>query len=123
MTKNQARNYTFEQLQNMRAAALEMALDRSNPARRLRQLRKARVLLDVMTEKHEALQKAQSIVKPSVIRDMTSDVIAYENGEMDEAETIEFFQRLVDNGMAWQLQGSYGRTAETMIRLGLIERR
>jgi hypothetical protein len=100
-----------------------MALDRSNPARRLRQLRKARVLLDVMTEKHEALQKAQSIVKPSVIRDMTSDVIAYENGEMDEAETIEFFQRLVDNGMAWQLQGSYGRTAETMIRLGLIERR
>ncbi len=47
-------------------------------------------------------------------------IIAYENGELDEEETLEFFQSLVDSGMAWQLQGSYGRTAAHLIEQGLI---
>lgn len=48
------------------------------------------------------------------------NIIAYENGELDEEETLEFFQSLVDSGMAWQLQGSYGRTAAQLIEAGLI---
>ena len=50
--------------------------------------------------------------------DMQVDVnkiIAYENGDMSQEETIEFFQELIDTGAAWQLQGHYGRTALKLI--------
>lgn len=47
-------------------------------------------------------------------------IIAFEQGELDEDETIDLFQRLVDNGMAWRLQGVYGRTAVRLIEAGLV---
>lgn len=54
--------------------------------------------------------------------DVVSQIIAYESGEMSESETIEFFQRLIDNGMAWTLQGSYGRMAMHLIDAGLCHK-
>lgn len=51
------------------------------------------------------------------------DIIAYESGEMSDTDTIAFFQRLVDSGLAWQLQGHYGRTAIVMLEQGLIHRK
>lgn len=50
-------------------------------------------------------------------------IIAYEQGELGETETIELFQELIDNGMAWKLQGHYGRTAMYLIENGLCERK
>lgn len=47
-------------------------------------------------------------------------IIAFEQGELGEDETIALFQRLVDNGMAWRLQGVYGRTAVQLIEAGLV---
>lgn len=47
-------------------------------------------------------------------------IIAYENGELGEEETLELFQQLVDNGHAWTLQGHYGRTASNLLELGYI---
>ena len=47
-------------------------------------------------------------------------VIRYENGEMTEEETIGFFQELVNSGMAWTLQGHYGRMAVDLLEAGLI---
>lgn len=49
---------------------------------------------------------------------LTEAIIAYENCELDEGETVELFQRLIDNGMAWTLQGHYGRTAVALIEAG-----
>lgn len=51
---------------------------------------------------------------------MVDQIIAYEDGLLDEDETIEFFQQLVNSGLAWKLQGSYGRTAEALIDAGLV---
>jgi hypothetical protein len=53
--------------------------------------------------------------------DIVDEIIAYEAGEMNEEETIAFFQKLIDSGMAWQLQGSYGRTANDLIRMGYCQ--
>lgn len=52
--------------------------------------------------------------------DLVGQVIAYENGEMDEDEVVEFFQGLVDSGLAWRLQGSYGRQAAALIDGGYV---
>ena len=52
--------------------------------------------------------------------DFAGRIIEYESGELDESSTIELFQHLVNTGLAWQLQGHYGRTARSMIEAGLI---
>ena len=55
--------------------------------------------------------------------DLVGEIIEYESGEMSEEDMIVFFQKLIDNGMAWTLQGHYGRTATALIERGLCERR
>lgn len=50
--------------------------------------------------------------------DITTRIIAYESGEMSETDTIALFQDLVNSGLAWQLQGSYGRMATALIEQG-----
>ncbi len=52
--------------------------------------------------------------------DTTDKIIAYEQGELDEDSTVALFQELVNNGMAWTLQGHYGRTAKALIEAGLV---
>ena len=52
--------------------------------------------------------------------DRTSAIIAYETGELELDGVVELFQHLVDTGLAWQLQGSYGRTAVALIEAGLV---
>lgn len=53
---------------------------------------------------------------------LTDLIIAYEQGDLDEEQIVDLFQRLVDNGMAWTLQGHYGRTAVQLIEGGLVRR-
>lgn len=47
-------------------------------------------------------------------------IIDYEAGELDDEGTRELFQSLVDTGMAWKLQGFYGREAQRMIEDGTV---
>ena len=49
-----------------------------------------------------------------------NSIIAYENDELDDADTIELFQQLLDRGQVWLMQGHYGRHARAMIKDGLI---
>ena len=50
--------------------------------------------------------------------DQVSQIMAFESGELDEDQTIELFQSLINSGLAWQLQGSYGRMASALIDNG-----
>ena len=53
--------------------------------------------------------------------DVVSALMDFESGLMEDTDdVIILFQHLVDTGMAWHLQGSYGRLAESMIDNGVI---
>lgn len=43
------------------------------------------------------------------------DLMAYEAGELSKDQIVAMFQKLINSGMAWKLQGSYGRTAKMLI--------
>lgn len=53
--------------------------------------------------------------------DLTGDIIAYEQGELSDERSIVLFQDLIDAGLAWQLQGCYGRQAARLIKAGVCE--
>ena len=48
----------------------------------------------------------------------TAVAIAEGFEEADEVETLEAWQHLIDTGLAWTLQGWYGRAAEALISNG-----
>ena len=50
--------------------------------------------------------------------DVVDKIMEYDSGEMNYEETVDFFQELIDSGLAWQLQGSYGRQAVAFINSG-----
>lgn len=52
--------------------------------------------------------------------DQLDQMIAFEAGELDHDDTVTLFQHLVDSGLAWQLQGFYGRTAADLIAAGEV---
>jgi hypothetical protein len=51
---------------------------------------------------------------------MFQNIIAFENGKLDQDEIIELFQALLDTGYILDLQGSYHRIAKDLINQGLI---
>ena len=55
-----------------------------------------------------------------MIDNLVNKICEYENGEMEHDDMLEFFQELVDTGLAWQLQGHYGRLASALIIDGQI---
>ena len=59
-------------------------------------------------------------MKTKKFYDTVGGIIKYEQSEMEYDEVVELFQHLGDTGLAWQLQGHYGRTAAEMIRAGEV---
>jgi hypothetical protein len=49
----------------------------------------------------------------------TNSIMSYEDGSQDERDTLAMFQDAINSGMAWKLQGSYGRQAMAYIEAGL----
>lgn len=50
-----------------------------------------------------------------------NDIIDYENGDYDETEEAKFFQKIINDGSVWKMQGSYGRQAMRLLEAGLCE--
>lgn len=63
--------------------------------------------------------KSKKITKSNVV----DYIMKYEEGDLNKKETIKLFQYLVDTGMAWKLQGHYGRTAVSLIERGLVKKK
>ena len=50
--------------------------------------------------------------------DQVDKIMLFESGELDFEGIVELFQDLIDSGLVWQLQGSYGRVARSLIKDG-----
>lgn len=48
-------------------------------------------------------------------------LIDFELGLLNEQEILQLFSALIKSGMAWTLQGNYGRTAAYLIKSGIID--
>lgn len=53
--------------------------------------------------------------------DYIDKIISWESGELSDKETLELFGELIKTRYAWELQGSYGRTAQNFIEGGWID--
>jgi hypothetical protein len=66
--------------------------------------------------------------QPNKLETMTTQpdfidlIIAYESGDLSDYQTVNLFSDLVRTGLAFQLQGHYGRTAAALIEAGYIDR-
>lgn len=54
--------------------------------------------------------------------ELWEDIVRYEQGELNKKETISLFSKLIKNGMAWSLQGHYGRTSVYLIENGILSK-
>lgn len=66
------------------------------------------------------VKRTRTIKRKPKPYDVTGNIIAFESGELEQHEVIELFQHLVNTGLAWSLQGSYGRMAHALIQAGEI---
>jgi hypothetical protein len=60
------------------------------------------------------------MVKKMDTINILSAIIDFESGTLSEEETVELFQALVDQNLAFEMQGSYGRMAMDLYSAGLI---
>lgn len=54
-------------------------------------------------------------------KDIVDKIMRWESGQMSDSEMVRFFGQLVKSGMAWKLQGMYGRQASRLIDAGYID--
>ena len=52
--------------------------------------------------------------------DLRGKILDFEMGQLSNDQAIDLFAELIKNGMAWTLQGSYGRSAMNLIESGYI---
>lgn len=52
--------------------------------------------------------------------DLVGHIMEYEGGYLDDDGALRLYAHLIKTGMAWRLQGFYGRAAAQLIQQGLI---
>ena len=55
------------------------------------------------------------------MQDIVGQIVAFEQGELEDGEVYALFQFLLDSGMIYSLQGSFQRMAEDLLVAGMIE--
>ena len=77
-----------------------------------------------MVLKHTKIKKVtleKKSTRGKIVSDILNRIMRYESGEMiDDNEVFALFQELVNTGLAWKLQGHYGRQAKALIEQGYI---
>jgi len=53
--------------------------------------------------------------------DLVGNMLSFEEGTLPEKEVLKLFQKMVNTGIVWKLQGFYGRTAQNLLDRGLIK--
>jgi len=56
----------------------------------------------------------------TMIAEGQCDLAGIDESELTKEMYLEAWQHLVDTGLAWQLQGSFGRMAQQLINEGVI---
>jgi len=51
---------------------------------------------------------------------VAAKIVEFEMGNLTELESVELIAELIKSGIAWQLQGMYGRMAKRLIEAGVI---
>ena len=69
------------------------------------------------------LPKNPQPTEKNMNRHLTDMIIKYARGLLDDIDAIALFQELIDTGLAWKLQGHYGRTASRLIENGLCTKK
>lgn len=54
--------------------------------------------------------------------ELIDQIMDYEMGLLNDSDTLDLFAELIKNGMAWSLQGHFGRTASALIEDGWLNR-
>ena len=67
--------------------------------------------------KNTELNRLADAGLPAKTFDIVGAIMSYEQGDMNQADTLDLFRRLKKDGLLSQLQGHYGREAR---RLGII---
>ena len=52
--------------------------------------------------------------------DLVATIVAFECGELNSADTIVLFSKLIKTSLVNQLQGSYGRGARNLVLQGYL---
>ena len=55
------------------------------------------------------------------MQDIVGQIMAFEQGELEDGEVYALFQFLLDSGMIYSLQGSFQRMAEDLLLAGMID--
>jgi hypothetical protein len=50
--------------------------------------------------------------------DVVGFLMDYESGSLCDEQIVEGFQHLINDGLVWKLQGTYGRMAKALIEAG-----
>jgi hypothetical protein len=75
------------------------------------------IMVGKLPQKYAATLKHNDGIRGGFV----DNIMAYEDGSMSDADTIKMFQKMVDDGSVWSLQGSYGRQAQSLIDQGLVK--
>ena len=54
------------------------------------------------------------------MKELYERITEYESGELNQEQTIQLFQELIDSGLIMKLQGHYGRMAFQLMEAGLV---